>query len=262
MKAKLSLIIASAAAVSVSMQAQVAFDGDYSQEFNTLATTGTGTANAWADNTTLTGWYSSRTTYNAGTGSSLTGALYSFGASSGGTLTERALGSVASTPPSGTGTIAFGVRLQNTAGVTLENFVVSYIGEQWRNGGNNTQQSLTFWYQIGSNLTNPDPNSNIGWTAVTALDFTGPVATPTSGPLGGNAFGNRVSLSAELSGVSVAPNQELFLRWVDVNDAGSDHGLAIDSFNVTGLTVVPEPSTWVLLGGGLAFLVNRLRRRN
>lgn len=259
MKAKLSLIFAGAAAVSVPMQAQVAFDGDYTQEFNALATTGTGTANTWVDNTTLTGWYASRATYNAGTGSNNAGSLYSFGASTGGTVTERALGSVAS---DGIGSIGFGVRLQNTAGVTLENFVVSYIGEQWRNGGNNTQQSLTFWYQIGSNLTNPDPNSNIGWTAVTALDFTGPIALSGTAALDGNAAANRVELSATLSGVSLAPNQELFLRWVDVNDAGSDHGLAIDSFNVTALTVVPEPSTWVLLGGGLFFLANRMRRRN
>lgn len=254
MKARLSLIIASAAAAALTpAQAQVAFDGDYSQEFDALATTGTGNANAWTDNVTLKGWYSSRTTYNAGTGSNNDGSLYSFGASG---VTERALGSVAS---GGSGTIGYGLRLENTSVDTLESIVVSYIGEQWRSGGpSSLAQTLTFSYNIGVNLS---LGVVAGWTTFAALDFTSPVFGSAVGAVNGNSTANQVDLSATLTGISLAPGQELFLRWQDVDHTGSDHGLAIDSFNVSALTAVPEPATWALLGGGLLFFASRLRRR-
>src|SRR5437773_2469308 len=76
----------------------------YTENFDALANTGTP---AWADNSTLPGWYSSRTAYVPGTGSSTTGALYSFGSTG---STERALGSVGS---GSTGTIYWGVKLKN-----------------------------------------------------------------------------------------------------------------------------------------------------
>src|SRR4030095_8279122 len=47
------------------------------ENFDTLALTGTNVG--WTDNSTIPGWYSTRTAYNAGTGSSATGALYSLG---------------------------------------------------------------------------------------------------------------------------------------------------------------------------------------
>src|SRR5215467_10482281 len=43
------------------------------ENFDTLATTGTSIT--WTDNSTIPGWYSTRTTYNSSTGSSNTGAL-------------------------------------------------------------------------------------------------------------------------------------------------------------------------------------------
>lgn len=253
MKAKLPLIFAVVSALAAPLHAQVAFDGDYSQDFNTLATSGT--ANTWTDNSTLAGWYASRTTYIANAGTSTTGGLHSYGAAS---ASERALGSLAS---AGSGVVGYGVRLQNSSGATLSDFTVSYTGEQWRNNNNTTQHGLTFWYLVGSGLEGLDLQSDIGWTAFAGLNFTGPIALTGAAALDGNAAANQVELSATLSGVSLAPNQEIFLRWSDIDNAGSDHALAIDNFNVTALTVVPEPSTWVLLGGGLLFLAHRLRRR-
>jgi hypothetical protein len=69
------------------------------ETFDTLASAGT--SNVWTDNSTIPGWWSTRTTYNSGTGSSNTGALYSFGVAGTNPVTDRALGSVAS---GGTGT--------------------------------------------------------------------------------------------------------------------------------------------------------------
>ena len=54
-----------------------ALDVALTEDFNTLASAGTGIA--WSDNFTIPGWWSTRTTYNSGTGSANTGALYSFG---------------------------------------------------------------------------------------------------------------------------------------------------------------------------------------
>src|SRR5687768_10187759 len=101
--------------------------------FDTLAQTGTGIA--WTDNSTIPGWYSSRVTYNSGTGSSNTGALYSFGIAGTNPVGDRALGSVGS---GGTGTIFYGVRFVNNTGNTVTSLDVNYVGEQWRNGGSST----------------------------------------------------------------------------------------------------------------------------
>jgi hypothetical protein len=100
------------------------------ENFDTLASTGTGIA--WADNTTIPGWYSSRVTYNSGTGSSNAGALYSFGVAGTNPVTDRALGSVGS---GATGTVFYGARFVNNTGNTITSLDVSYNGEQWRNGG-------------------------------------------------------------------------------------------------------------------------------
>jgi hypothetical protein len=76
------------------------------------------------------------------------------------------------------------------------------------------------------------------------LNFTGPVATATAGALDGNATANRTVFSnVLLPGVVLLPGQEIFLRWVDLNDAGNDHGLAVDDFSLTftSVTAVTNP---------------------
>src|SRR5215210_2569158 len=52
------------------------FGSPLTESFDSLSATAN---SAWADNTTIPGWYSSRTTYNVGNGGVNTGALYSFG---------------------------------------------------------------------------------------------------------------------------------------------------------------------------------------
>src|SRR5215510_11150207 len=70
------------------------------ENFDSLASVNTGIT--WTDNSTIPGWYSTRTTYNSGAGSSNAGALYSFGVAGVNPVTDRALGSIAS---GSTGTI-------------------------------------------------------------------------------------------------------------------------------------------------------------
>ncbi len=209
--------------------------GTYTQNFNTLATNGT--TNPWVDNSTLAGWYASRAlpvdsnsvaVYIASPGSSTTGALYSFGSTG---SNDRALGAIES---NGTGALAYGLRLMNDTASAQTDIKVSVTGEQWRNGGNTTAQKILFSYQVGTSLTNSDAAGLLAWSALTSLDFTGPIATASAAATDGNASTNRtVFNNVTLLGVTVPPGQELFLRWYDANDSGNDHGLGIDDVSVS-----------------------------
>ncbi|MEH2264703.1 Calx-beta domain-containing protein [Nostoc sp.] len=198
------------------------FTGTYSQNFNTLA--GSGGAIAWTNDSTISGWYTTRASYNPGTGTSNVGGLYSFGTSVG----DRALGSVASGT---TGTISYGLRLQNNTGSPITKLQVGYTGEQWRNGGNTSPQQLKFSYQIGSTLTSLTTGT---WTPVTSLDFTGPIATATPGAINGNQTGNRVVITPVIFNLAtpIANGEEIMLRWEDIDDGSNNHGLAIDDVSV------------------------------
>src|SRR6185295_9653449 len=201
------------------------------ENFDTLSST-VSTGIAWVDNSTIPGWYSNRTTYNSGTGSSNTGALYSFGVAGTNPVTDRALGSVAS---GGTGTVYQAARLTNNTGGTITSLAISYVGEQWRNGANtNTPpDTLTFQYQVANaGVITGANNPTTNWTTFSALSFAAPISGGTAGALDGNAAANRTAKSATLA-VTVNAGQEIWLRWQDLDDAGADHGLAIDNFSVT-----------------------------
>ena len=212
------------------------------QNFDTLASSGTP---AWTDNTTpLVGWYAqfsatptNPTTYTAGTGSSATGALYSFGVAGTNPLTDRALGSVGSGTP---GDIYWAVRYVNNTGSTITSLNVSYVGEEWRQGGctptpcTPAAQLVDFQYQVASSGTITDANTpSTGWVDHNPLDFTSPTpGTSTAAAVDGNAAANRTALSSTIT-VTVNNGQEIWLRWKDINHANNDHGLAIDDLSVT-----------------------------
>jgi predicted extracellular nuclease len=218
----------------------ITLDTPITQNFDTLATSGT--TNTWTDDSTLLGWYSqfslqpsNPTVYIANAGSTNNGAIYSFGT---GTSTERALGSVASGTP---GNIFYALKLTNNTGSTITSLDINYIGEQWRNGGNTSAQQLDFQYQVASPGTITDANApTTGWTDFNALDFVSPTVGATTTALDGNAAGNQTAKSANLP-VAVSGGQEIWLRWMDINDTGNDHGLSIDDFSVTPHGGVVQP---------------------
>ena len=228
--------------------------GPYSQNFNSLASSGT--ANAWVDGTTLPGWYASTnksvsaqgpiTVYRADTGTGNTGALYSYGAAS---SSERALGSVCSGTPVN---IAYGVRFANDLSEAVTNITITYTGEQWRNSGAAAAQTLAFSYRISDTpITSSDAANVNTWTPFAALDFSSPIVGGTSGALDGNAPANqRVFSAVPLTGITVLPGQEVFLRWVDKDDSGSDHGLAIDDLMVAFNASITLTNPAVILPGG------------
>jgi PEP-CTERM motif len=69
------------------------------------------------------------------------------------------------------------------------------------------------------------------------------------------------ALIATVGGLSWAPGQSLWLRWTDANDAGNDHGLAIDNVSVEASGAVPEPSTLTMFGVGALGLAGAVYRR-
>jgi hypothetical protein len=219
--------------VSAAPVSFTALNQAYTQNFDTLPSTGTPT---WANDSTLAAWYSNQTTaFAVNNGSSNTGSLYSYGT---GASSERALGSVASNT---TGSIFYGVRFVNNTGAVIPDLRVSYTGEQWRNGGNATPQSLVFSYQIGTNLTSVTAGT---WTGVAALNFTSPVATNPASTLDGNVATNQANPAANILSINLPAGQEIMLRWEDLNDSGNDHGLAVDDLEVVPFQLTPTAVSW------------------
>lgn len=223
--------------------------GTYSQNFDSLASSG---SPAWVDNSTLPGWYAAKgsaeaTAYIVSTGTSLTGSIYSFGVNGVNPLSDRALGSIASSGNA----YAYGVRLVNDTAFAQTNITVSYTGEQWRdaNGANAVVNTLAFSYQISdSPLTSADAANTQAWISFNALNFNSPIVDVGGAgmALDGNASANRqVFTDIVLTGAVVQPGQEIFLRWRDTDDLGSDAGIAVDDLTVSfqATTAGPPPDT-------------------
>lgn len=205
--------------------------GSHTQDFNTLSSSGTGT---WTDNSTISSWFWQKTGTGgslnvAGTGSSNTGSGYSFGATS---SSERAMGSVGSNT---SGHYACGVLLENNSGTSISDIKISYTGEQWRYGGATAVQTVSFYYKISSStITSLTPNSNSGWTAVSALDFNSPIIVGTTGALNGNASANQTIFSnVSIPCLELKDGEYIMLKWDDPDHSGSDHGLSIDDVTIT-----------------------------
>lgn len=204
--------------LSFSQISAASLGSTYTENFNSLSST-TGTGYTWTDNSTIAGWYSSQTTYDAGTGSSTTGAQYSFGSTS---AADRCLGSLVSGT---TGIIYYGVRIVNNTGGDINAFDITYTGEQWKDN-NNTAQKLDFQYQVGATSLTAGT-----WVDYNSLDFTSPQYS-TSGTLNGNVAANRITTTVNVA-VTVTNGQEIWFRWKDSNDTGSDDGFGVDDFAVT-----------------------------
>ena len=194
---------------------------NYTQDFNTLLNTGTG---SWTNNSTLTGWYArtdntaSITVCNANTGTTTAGNLYSFGTN---LVSERALGwapSNAFTGASGVGKGYVGWRLVNNTGSAIASITLTWTGEQWRKD-NTVNQFLVVSYQQAATVTALTGGT---WTAA-GSSFTSPIITAGAAALDGNAAANRVAgISVEIT-VNIPAGEEIMIRWEDLNDSGNDH---------------------------------------
>lgn len=223
-----------ATGVSQAAPVEITGAGSYTQNFDSLANSGT--SNTWVDDSTIVGWYSQRsgtgTTYAADSGTANAGNLYSYGAAS---ATERALGTLGS-GNAAAGNFAHGVLLWNNSGGSITINSLAYIGEQWRKSGVTTAQVVTLWYQVsGDPITSLTPSSNTGWTAIPAGDFASPVNSATATALDGNAIENNDLVSIDPN-ISIPAGSYVMIRWSDPDHSGSDHGLAIDDVSLGWVT--------------------------
>lgn len=207
-------------------------DAAYTQDFNTLVSSGTGS-------TVPNGWYfletgtNADTTYAAGNGSSNAGNTYSFGSQY---SSERALGMLRSNALDP----LIGAAFANDTGRVVNAIEIAYTGEQWRLGNTGRADRLDFQYSL----------DQVTWYDVDFLDFISQVTTGSAGALDGNSASALISYS--ITGLSIPAASTFWIRWTDLNVSGADDGLAVDDFSLTmRASSVPEPATLVLLGAGL-----------
>jgi hypothetical protein len=233
-----------------------------SQNFDSLASSGT--ANAWSNDVTLDGWYlfaqpaTPIVTYGAETGSSGNFTFNSYGT----TVSDRALGGLGSggtywgSPANGNiaGYIAFA--LQNNTGTALTGFTIGFDGEQWRRADNSSANSMVLEYGIGNTFSTVTswnaPGGTFNWASPV-------VGTGTAAAVNGNAAGLVGSRGGSIN-FSVADGETLWIRWIERNDVGNDHALAIDNFTITA---VPEPTSLLFGGilGGAGWIAFRRQRK-
>jgi endonuclease I len=238
LRATLSLLLLGAALPAAAQYVPLVGGAPATQTFDTLASSGTGTA-------LPDGWYfletgnNANTTYAADDGSANAGNTYSYGATG---SSERALGSLRS----GSLVPTIGARLRNDSGAALAEIAVSYTGEQWRLGGTGRTDRLQFQYSLDATSLG---DTAAMWTDVPALDFSSPVSSGAIGKLDGNLAANRSAVSGLITSLNLAPSASVWVRWVDVDVAGADDGLAIDdvSFAVAGDPPVDVPPTVVAI---------------
>lgn len=257
--AAVTLVAASAqAAVSVTSPSFT-----YSQNFDSLPSSGS--TLTWVNDSTILGWDlytgagSAIGTLAIGNGGSNAGNFYSFGTTSSG---ERALGGVGSggtvfgSPVSGAVAGYIAVAFKNQTGQELNGFTLGFDGEQWRNGGNTTAQTMELQYGFGSTF-----GAVSSWTTPGgSFNWASPVVGSTSAAVNGNAAGLVSGLGGTVENLSWGQDETLWVRWIEVNNVGNDHGLAIDNVQLT-VTAVPEAETYAMLLAGLGAIGWVARRR-
>jgi hypothetical protein len=197
------------------------------QNFNSLGSSG---SVAWANNSTLEGWYativgSNLTTYAANNGSATSVGLYSLGSAG---SSDRAIGVV---PGGSTGqTVSYyGWRLKNTTGGTIKVLRVSWYGEQWsQNAQTASAQDIKLYYRASTSALTSLTSGT--FSTADSRFLTPKFNTGPTGAIDGNDASNRELVVAYIT-VNLANNSEIMLRWQDVTDANNQI-IALDDVSV------------------------------
>ena len=112
------------------------------------------------------------------------------------------------------------------------------------------------WSTLATAINDPSSSFNV----VSALGFTSPVLanTGTGNGVDGNSDGRVAISGVAVTGINWLPGTDLWLRWADVNNAGNDHGLAVD--DLMFLASIPEPASLGFIGAGFLIISHRRRK--
>jgi hypothetical protein len=181
----------------------------------------------------------SPTSIGANDGSNTYANYYHFGPA-GTAGTDRSLGGIAATTTAdGIGYV--GVRFKNGSSVTIKNLEVQYAMEQWYNSGRQDAASVSVSYLIlpvGTAVTSLLENAG-AWKTITPLQVAAPSTATVIASRDGNAAANRRVRQTTLTGVNLAPGQEIMLRWgYTLNNQTNGNGLSVDDIVVTPETNV------------------------
>ncbi len=246
---------------------QVTLNGTYAQGFDIPVSPTPAPSTPWINNSTLSGWYSTSSSIK-----DYGGSLLSLGPVTG--TGDRALGASGSISSN----VYFGVRFQNLSSAAIYGTLIEFDGEQWyrRQQTNGSQIGPQVGSKIEFSFKIFEPGlgglyleeDNATWTYVPELTFISPNATLNTNQifLDGNAPENSVrDIQALVTGFTLAPGQELWLRWSsqDVPGGVVSHGLGIDNLSVSFITAIPEPAAFAGLAGlgALGFALSRRRAR-
>ncbi|MBC8097068.1 MAG: hypothetical protein H7Y43_14775 [Akkermansiaceae bacterium] len=98
---------------------------------------------------------------------------------------------------------------------------------------------MMFQYGIGNafdSLAWQTPGSQFTWSS--------PVTGGTAASVNGNTVGRVNDVGGTITGLNWKDGETLWLRWIENDDSGTDHGLAIDNFSITArqaTTAKPVP---------------------
>ncbi|MCC5922694.1 MAG: gliding motility-associated C-terminal domain-containing protein [Crocinitomicaceae bacterium] len=206
----------------------------YFQDFGTSPITN------WQDNTTFPGWYKDQGVFqgeiNVSTAApNNAGGLYAYSCNG---LSDRKIGFRPANSSGGPCSNqncghAYGVRIQNQTGVTINAITLSYEGFQLSevlDGGN--QNKILVDYSIGNNL-NALALGNNGWNNIPNATYFAPIINGTCGA--SQVVGIPCEQSQLISTcfpVSIAPGEEIMIRFLKSNEPCNDPHLAIDNVSI------------------------------
>ena len=223
----------------------------YTENFDAMGSAGTAFLPGWtAIRASGTGTVGAVLTMAVTDGSATSGNVYNVGAAS---SEERAFGTLAS----GTTVPQMGASFLNSTGESIISVDLAGMMEQWRSGSNATvNEVVAFEYSLdATDLTSGT------WTAVPDFNFLEKITgSTTAAALDGNLPENQTAISATITGLSWFPGSNLWIRWSDANDFGSDGIYAIDNLTMTvstGTVVIdPQPTNYPTLFSSVSGALN------
>lgn len=214
----------------------------YSEDFSGMGATETAFIPGWTAINTTNG---NTLTMAVSNGSLSSGNVYNVGAAG---SEERAFGTIAD----GTTIPALGAVFTNNTGGTVSKISIQTRMEQWRESSNETvNETVAFSYSFDATSLNTGT-----WTTVTALDLKEKLTTATSNvAVNGNLATNYSNLANIITGLNWANGTNLWIKWTDANETGSNGLYAIDNFiisvseatlglkqnAISGLNMYPNP---------------------